>query len=94
MARPYTDEVLEKHGTKESYRIRTFEEDLDDRELIWHRDEETRRVTVLSGDGWKLQIDNEVPKPLVIGKRYAIPRMVYHRVIKGENALVLRIENI
>ena len=94
MTRPYTEELLAKHGTSEKYRVRTFDQAQEDRELIWHRDEETRRVTVLSGDGWKLQLDNEVPKPLIIGKRYAIPRMVYHRVIKGERNLVVKIENI
>ena len=54
MTRPYTDEKLEKHGTKETYICRTFEEDLEDRELIWHRDEDTRRGTVLNGQDWKL----------------------------------------
>ena len=94
MARPYTDEVLEKHGTKESYKVRSFEEDLEDRELIWHRDEETRRVTVLSGDGWKLQLDNNRPILLEKGMTYTIPKMVYHRVIKGQYDLVLRIQDV
>ena len=94
MTRPYTDEKLEKHGTKETYICRTFEEDLEDRELIWHRDEDTRRVTVLAGSGWELQLDDELPKPLIVGKNYAIPKMKYHRVIKGEGNLIVRIENI
>ena len=94
MTRPYTDEKLEKHGTKETYICRTFEEDLEDRVLIWHRDEDTRRVTVLAGSGWELQLDDELPKPLIVGKNYAIPKMKYHRVIKGEGNLIVRIENI
>ena len=94
MTRPYTDEKLEKHGTKETYICRTFEEDLEDRELIWHRDEDTRRVTVLNGQDWKLQLDNELAQTLIVGKKYAIPRMVYHRVIKGQGNLVVKIENI
>ena len=94
MTRPYTEELLEKHGTSEKYRVRTFDQDLEDRELIWHRDEDTRRVTVLNGQDWKLQLDNELPQTLIVGKRYAIPRMVYHRVIKGQGNLVVKIENI
>lgn len=94
MSRPYREDILEKHGTGETYRVREFDETLDDRELIWHRDEETRRVTVLSGVDWKLQLDEELPKDLIIGKQYAIPRLRYHRVIKGEGNLIVKIENI
>ncbi len=94
MTRPYTEEILDKHGTKETYRIRTFQEDLDDRELIWHRDEETRRVSVLNGDGWELQLDEELPQTLIVGRHYAIPKLKYHRLIKGKGNLVVKIENI
>ena len=94
MSRPYTEEILEKHGTREKYIIREFDGELEDRELIWHRDEDTRRVTVLSGNDWKLQLDNDLPRELIIGKSYAIPRMVYHRVIKGVGNLIIKIENI
>ena len=94
VSRPYKEEILQKHGTKEEYRVRTFGEDLEDRELIWHSDEDTRRVTVLAGSGWELQLDDELPKPLIVGKNYAIPKMKYHRVIKGEGNLIVRIENI
>ena len=94
MSRPYKEEILEKHGTREKYIIREFDGELEDRELIWHRDEETRRVTVLGGNDWKLQLDNDLPRELIIGKTYAIPRMVYHRVIKGVGNLIIKIENI
>ena len=94
MSKPYKEERLEKHGTRETYIVREFDEDLEDRELIWHRDEDTRRVTVLNGQDWKLQLDNELPQTLIVGKKYAIPKMVYHRVIKGQGNLVVKIENI
>lgn len=94
VSKPYREEILEKHGTRETYRIREFEETLEDRELIWHRDAETRRVSVLSGDGWKLQLDDELPQTLKVGERYAIPKLKYHRVIKGKGNLVIKIENI
>ena len=46
-------------GRKKPIFVGLSEEDLEDRELIWHRDEDTRRVTVLNGQDWKLQLDNE-----------------------------------
>ena len=94
MSRPYIEEVHTKHGTKETYRVRTFGDDIEDRELIWHRDRESRRVSVLNGIGWQLQLDDKLPVTLEIGKKYEIPRLTYHRVLKGEGNLVIRIENI
>ena len=41
--------------------IRTFSYDVDDDELIWHRDKNSRTVEVLSGVDWKFQRDNELP---------------------------------
>ena len=60
----------------------------------FHRDKTNRRVHVLRGKGWKLQMDDSLPEEMKVGHDYWIPEMVYHRVIKGENELVLRIENI
>tara|TARA_B100001559_G_C16393030_1_gene572158 strand:+ start:776 stop:1060 length:285 start_codon:yes stop_codon:yes gene_type:complete len=94
MYKPYKEEILEKHGTRETYRVREFDENLEDRELIWHRDEETRRVTVLAGVGWQFQLDDELPRELIIGQHFSIPRLKYHRVIKGKGNLIVKIENI
>ena len=44
--------------------IRQFDEDVNDDELIWHRDKRTREITVLEGKDWKLQLDNQLPKEL------------------------------
>jgi hypothetical protein len=49
-------------------------------------------VHVLSGNGWKLQKDDELPEELIMGKDYYIRREQYHRLIKGENPLIVRIE--
>ena len=90
VSRPYTEEILEKHGTRETYRIREFDEELEDRELIWHRDTETRRVSVLSGKDWKLQLDNELPQKITKNKLF-IPKETYHRLIKGSGNLSVKI---
>ena len=44
-------------------------------------------VEVLEGEDWYLQMDDELPKKLVVGEEYYIPEGVYHRVIKGNQEL-------
>ena len=83
--KPYTEVVEDK------YIIREFSGDVDESELIWHRDKRPREVTVLQGEGWKLQMDNSLPKELEKGKLYNIPKMEYHRLIKGKGNLLLQI---
>ena len=86
MVNPYLDKYVDNKI------VRYFSEELDDKELIWHRDKKTRDVEVISGDGWQLQMDNELPEDLKKGKIYRIPKMEYHRVIKGTSQLVLKIK--
>ena len=86
MVRPYT-EVLEN-----DYIIREFSGDVNESELIWHRDKQTREVKVLQGDGWKIQMDNRLPEELEKGNNYYIPKMEYHRLIKGKGSLLLQIK--
>lgn len=85
MVKPYTQVVEDK------YIVREFSSDVDETELIWHRDKQTREVTVLQGEGWKLQMDNRLPIELEKGKLYNIPKMEYHRIIKGKGNLVIQI---
>ena len=86
MVNPYLDKYVDNKI------VRYFSEEVDDKELIWHRDKKTRDVEVISGDGWQLQMDNELPEDLKKGKIYRIPKMEYHRVIKGTSQLVLKIK--
>ena len=61
--------------------IRTFEEDVPEEELVWHRDRTNRRIHILGGQGWQLQFDDKLPEELMIGSDYYIQKMTYHRVI-------------
>jgi uncharacterized membrane protein YheB (UPF0754 family) len=83
------DEINE--GNK---KIRVFSENTESDELKWHRDREDRLVTVLEGQGWEIQMDNELPKSLTKGQKYIIPEGVYHRIIKGQGNLKVSIEFI
>jgi len=59
--------------------------------LVWHRDKYYREITILEGNDWQLQLDNELPVTLEKGKIYQIPAMEFHRVIKGEGDLKIKI---
>ena len=87
MSKPYTN-VYNSDGSF----TRIFNEDVDESELVWHRDERDRKITVVSDTGWQIQFDNELP--IDINRVTEIPKMVYHRLIKGDGALVIEIEEL
>ena len=79
---PYTDKS----------NIRTFSKDVDEMDLIWHRDDEDREITILEGNGWQFQRDNELPLVLKEEDRIFIPKHQVHRVIKGTTDLKIKIK--
>jgi hypothetical protein len=74
------------------YIIREFSENIDPIELLWHRDNENRIVEALHTTDWQLQLDNELPTSL--DKPIFIPRHHYHRVIKGNGNLRVKIQKL
>lgn len=79
--KPYTDK-----GS-----IRTFSEDTNEGDLVWHRDHDDRLIKVLEGNGWQLQYDNELPFVMEQGKTYLINKNVFHRILKGNSNLIIEI---
>ena len=71
--------------------IRVFDKDTDATELIWHQDREDRTIKVIESNGWGYQLDNQLPLPLQDGQELFIPKMMYHRVIKGVGPLVVEV---
>lgn len=69
--------------------IRTFSETVDNNELVWHRDEKNREVTITENSNWMFQFDNELPQ--VLKGVIFIPKNTYHRLIKGTGELTLSI---
>ena len=69
--------------------VRTFSQDIDEDELVWHRDREDREVTVLEKTDWQFQFDNEIPQ--VLKDVIFIPKNTYHRLIKGTGELNVHI---
>ena len=72
--------------------IREFSENVDTHELEWHVDKEDRIVEVIENNNWEVQIDNELPK--LLSDKLFIPKETYHRVIKGNKNLIVRITKL
>jgi len=81
-----------KENIEDGYHIRTFTNDVEDSELVWHRDKEDRIVESVGKTDWMLQMDNEVPK--IIEGKFFIPKNTYHRVIKGSGDLTVKVKKL
>lgn len=81
-----------KEENKNGYVIRDFSYDTDDSEFVWHRDREDRIVESIGDTDWMVQIDNELPKPLT--ESVYIPKGKYHRLIKGNGDLKIKVNKI
>lgn len=84
--KPYSDVYVD------NVIIRSFDLDVDVEELIWHRDKRNRIVTILSGEGWKLQMDNQIPLIMNVNSVFIIPKEMYHRILKGKTKLLVQIQ--
>ena len=69
--------------------VRTFSQDIDEDELVWHRDRKDRQVTILRETDWQFQFDNELPQ--LLKNVIFIPKNTYHRLIKGTGELNIQI---
>ena len=87
MVKPYIDVDV-----NDNQFIRTFDEDVPEEELIWHRDYYSRSVTVLeTGPQWYFQLDGNIPQKLEEGGELSIDAKTWHRILKGTGKLVLEI---
>ena len=72
--------------------VRTFSQDVDEDELVWHRDRRDREVSVIGNTDWQFQFDNQLPQ--VLKDVIFIPKNTYHRLIKGTGELNIQIEEL
>ena len=86
ITQPYTNTVISTNTV-----VREFSQDTDPMSLVWHQDNEDRTITVLEGQGWQIQKDNELPLALQEGDSIFIPMGQIHRVIKGNTNLKIKI---
>ena len=84
---PFEEEQIDQYNF-----IRTFPADVDEMDLIWHADKENRIITVLEGNGWKFQFDEELPIEMTKGLSISIFKGRIHRVIKGHGQLKIELQ--
>lgn len=85
--KPYTDKQL----ADKRWIRRLFVDQITEDQLVWHRDANDRRIIVLAGEGWKIQLENELPVDLLTSNLYIIKKNTFHRIIKGKTNLILYI---
>ena len=83
---PFEEEI------KDDTSLRTFSESVTDEDLMWHRDPEDRLVTPLHETNWLIQLDDELPQPF--NKSIFIEKERYHRLIKGDGNLKLKVNKL
>jgi hypothetical protein len=88
MVMEYPFKQIEKDGKL----FRTFSPDVDSDELKWHQDLKDRKVKIVESGGWMLQMDEELPTKLENHDEIFIPKLAWHRVIKGVDELKIEIE--
>ena len=86
---PFIEERIDDYNF-----IRTFSENVDEMDLIWHTDRENRIIEVLEGNNWKFQFDEELPLKLTNGLNISIPKGKIHRIIKGNGPLKIKLQKI
>lgn len=69
---------------------RTFTQDIDEEELVWHRDRRDREVKVIGETDWMFQLEDNIPQQLK--DTIFIPKSTYHRLIKGTGELNILIQ--
>lgn len=71
--------------------IREFSSQVPEENLIWHTDNEDRYIEAIGETNWKVQLDNELPKNI---DQVYIPKGVFHRLIKGDGDLKIKITKL
>ena len=72
-----------------SDQARLFSQEIDESELMWHRDEEDREIISILKTDWKIQLENELPTDL--NSSVKIKAGEWHRLIKGNGNLEIKI---
>lgn len=83
--------IYQDSNINENSFIRKFTSDVNSSELVWHRDKKSRTIKLIGhNNGWLFQFDNELPFE-INENEFLIEKEIYHRLIKGEGELTLKI---
>jgi hypothetical protein len=83
--------IFQEKKIKENIYVRKFSNNLNESELQWHIDLEDRVIIPIHATDWMLQIDNKLPKNIILNKSIFIESKTWHRLIKGSDDLYLLI---
>lgn len=83
---------FEEQKIEDNIFIRIFSNDIEYGDLVWHRDREDRVIESIGKTNWMIQLDNQLPKE--INSPIFIPMGMYHRLIKGDGELKLKLIKI
>lgn len=84
MILPFKEEKLDSNIF-----IREFSQDTDSSEFLWHRDKEDRIIEPLEVTDWLFQLDDKLPQK--IEGQIFIPKEIFHRIIKGNGDLKIKL---
>jgi hypothetical protein len=87
-------EIFNQEQLSENTFFRTFTEDISKDQLVWHYDLKDRYMTVILASNWMFQFDDELPIKLEDNQKLFIPKLKYHRIIKGDGELKIKIEEV
>ena len=85
--KPYTEF---NDGNNEVTRL--FHNKVDPEKLKWHMDDEDRIIQALHKNNWQFQLEDQLPVPL--NKPIFIERHQWHRLIKGDGSLMIKVTKI
>lgn len=74
--------------------IREFSPKVNEEDLVWHRDHRSRNIEVLEGGNWKFQKDDLLPEIMESGDVIFVEKMTYHRLIRGDGNLHIKITEV
>lgn len=84
---PFEEEILSNNES-----IRIFKQETDSGDFVWHRDREDRIIESIGETNWLFQLDNELP--IEIKGKIFIPKGVYHRIIKKDGCLKIKVTKL
>ena len=86
MKQPYIEKLI-----NENIRLRKFSSNTPEDQLVWHRDRQDRVVEVIGGKGWMFQRDGSIPVQISPGTIFEVSANEWHRIIKGDGDLIVKI---
>lgn len=83
--KPYEDIIISDKTIIRTFKGSSYDE-------LWHRDKEDRKIEVIQNDGWMFQYDNELP--ILLNTSIFISKQTWHRIIKGQGILKIKITKL